>query len=229
MRTNKKIAFVFMIAVLAVPTVYFVLQFQNALAHYEYYSASARAQTESELTAYMISIIDIWAVPLEILAVARIFQSRKSEGASQSHDKMLAILYALQGFGFFATPFWGGIIIFLIPLPPPSEFYYSSIAVGLADIFITALAFSISAVFFLPAYGYVGKREWAQKVGFTLSLLSIFVWSYVEFHLVRAYFYEGLSTTYYLSLIFLFLALVVANIIAVCVVVWRYMISRQTR
>jgi len=229
MRTNKKIAFVFMIAVLTVPTVYFVLQFQNALAHYVYYSASARVQTESELTAYMISIIDIWVIPLEILALATIVQGRKVEGASRLHDRMFGIIYALQGLGFFAVPFWGSIINFLIPPPPPPAFYYSSFAAGLADLLLLAIAFSVSAVFFFTSYGSMRKRGWAKKLTFILSLLSLLVWSYVELHLVRAWLFEGLSTLYYLSLIFLILALAVANAIVVCVLVWQYMNTRQAR
>lgn len=229
MNTNKKVAIITMIATLAVPTGYFTLQFWNIVAHYEYRNASARVQTESELTAYMMSIIDIWAIPLEILALATIVQGRKVEGASRLHDRMFGIIYALQGLGFFAAPFWGAIINFLIPPPPSPAFYYSSIAAGLADLLLLAIAFSISMVFFLAAYGSLRKRGWAKKVAFPLSLLSLFVWSYVEFHLLRAWFFEGLSNTYYISLIFLILALAIANAMAVCVLVWRYIITRQAR
>lgn len=185
--------------------------------------------TESTLTTYLLSIIAVWAIPFEIFAVAIIIQGRKAEEAALSHDKMLAVIYSLQCLVFIAAPFWGTIINFLIPPLPPPDFYYSSFAAGFAALLLFALALSISVVFFVTAYGFIRNRGWARKVAFPLSFLSILVWSYAEFHLVRAWFFEGLSTMYYLSLIFSILALAVANAIAVYVLVWRYLISRQAR
>jgi len=186
-------------------------------------------ETESTITAYMASIVALWATPFEILAAATIFRSRKEEGAALLQDKVLSIIYGLQGIGFIVAPFWGGVVSFLIPPLPPQDFYYSSFAGAFAALLLLALAFAISLVFFLTAYGSLRRRGWAKKLTFSLSLPSLLIWSYVEFHLVRAWFFEGLSTMYYLSLIFLFLTLAVANAIVVCVLVWRYMSTRQTR
>lgn len=186
-------------------------------------------ETESTLTTCLISIIAVWAIPFEILVLAMIIEGRKAEGAALSHDKMLAIIYGLQGIGFIAAPFWGTIINFLIPPLPPPDFYYSSFAAGFAALFSVALALLISMLFFVAAYGFIRNRSWAKKVAFPPSFMSILVWSYTEFHLVRAWFFEQLSTSYHLSLIFLILALAIANAIAVSVLVWRYVISRQAK
>ena len=185
-------------------------------------------ETESMLTTYLISIIALWAIPFEILAVAMIIQGRKTENPVLLH-RILAIVYGLQGLGLIAAPFWGAIIDFLIPPLPPPDFYYSSIAGALGALFSLVFAFSISMVFFVTAYGLIRKRSWAKKAAFPISFLSVLVWSYGEFHLVRAWFFEGLATMYYLSLIFSVLALVVANAIAVYVLVWRYAVSRQAK
>jgi len=184
-------------------------------------------ETESTLVTYMVSIVALWAIPSEILAAVIIFQGRKAEGAALLHDKMLSIIYCTQGFGFIVASLWGTIFKVLIPPLPPPDFYYSSFASAFAAVFLFVFALSISAVFFLAAYGYLRKRDWAKKVAFPLSLLSLFVWSYVEFHLLTAWFFEGLSTMYYLSLIFLTLGLALANAIAVYVLVWRGMFSRR--
>jgi len=186
-------------------------------------------ETESTLTAYMMSVIDVWAISFEIVAVAIIFQGRKAEEAERAQSRMLASIFGLQGLGFLIAPFWGGVVNSLIPPLPPQDFYYSSFAGAFAALLLLALAFSISMVFFLTAYGSLKRRGWTKKLAFILSLPSLLIWSYVEFHLVRAWFFEGLSTIYYLSLIFLFLVLAVANAIAVCVLVWRYRITRQAR
>jgi len=226
MNVNTKVALIFVIAALAVPTGYFALQFWNAVAHYEI-NWSVRVQTESELTAYVISIIDIWVITFEILAIAIIIQGRKAEGAPLSHDRMFEIIYALQGFGFFAALFWGLMMTFLIPPPPPSGFRYVPLAPGLLYLILGAIAFSISAVSFLAAYGFLRKRSWAKKVAFSLSLPSMLLWSCLVYGFMRTWLV--FPTMFYLSLIFLVLALAVANAIVVFVLVWRYMIARKAR
>jgi len=186
-------------------------------------------ETESTITAYMASTVGLWAIPFEILAAATIFRSRKEEGAALLQYKVLSVIYGLQGFGFIVAPFWGAVVSFLIPRLPPQDFYYSSFAGAFVALLLFAFALSISMVFFLTAYGSLRKRGWAKKLAFSLSLPSLLTWSYVEFHLVRAWFFEGLSTMYYLSLIFLFLTLVIANAIVVSVLIRQYMITRQAR
>lgn len=186
-------------------------------------------ETESTLTTYFIFTITVWAIPCEIFAVATIIRSRKEEEPALSHDKMLTIIYILQGLGFIATPFWGTVINFLIPPLPPPDFYYSPFAAGFAVLLLIALASAISAVFFVTAYAIVRNKGWAKKVAFLISFLSVIVWSYAEFHLVRGWFFEGLSTMYYLSLILLILALAAANVIVSYVIAWRYVFSRQAK
>jgi len=227
MNLNKKGALILMIAVLSVPTGYFALQSWSAVAHYEV-NWSARVQTEEELIVYVISIIDIWVIPFEILAIAIIIHGRKTEGPPPSHDRMFEIIYALQGFGFFAALFWGSMMTFLIPPPPPpSGYYYVPLAPGILFLILGAIAFSISAVSFLAAYGFLRKRSWAKKVAFSLSLPSMLLWSCLVYGLVRTWLV--FPTMFYLSLIFLVLALAVANAIVVGVLVWRYMTTRQAR
>lgn len=186
-------------------------------------------ETESALLTYLLSTIAVWTIPLEILASVVILRGRKAESAALSHDKMLSVIYSLQGVGFIAAPLWSDIVNSLIPPLPPPDFYYSSFASAFAGFFLFILGFSVSLVFFVIAYGFLRHRNWAKRIALPLSALFLVAWSYSEVHLIMAWFSGGLLDTYHLSLTFVILALAVANAIVVGVLVWRYMIHRRAK
>ena len=104
-------------------------------------------ETESTLTTYFVFTIVVWAISSEIFAVAIVIRSRKAEVTALSHDKMLAIIYILQGLGFIAAPFWGTVINFLIPPLPPPDFYYSSFAPGFVSPVVCSCLVDFRGVF----------------------------------------------------------------------------------
>jgi len=167
------------------------------------------------ITTYTLFLVDAWAVVLGVIAVLIIFQERKIEKTiraspkGQEHNRMLAIMYGLQGIGIVAVlPFLGWINSVISE--PPVEFPYGLHgAAGIAASFVIGLVFVISLIFLGTALGLLLRARGARSVALSLSVISVLVWL-----LGGVYILTRPAMVQDLALAALYLATVAANVIA---------------
>jgi hypothetical protein len=192
------------------------------------YMGSSYGEPYTILSTYVLSIIDTWAIALEIVAVFLIIKlgAQKTETVPEreTHNVMLSIIYGLQGIGFLAAPYSVSLFYALIPLAPldPYQIAYGghgagAIAAGL--LYFGALIAGLVGLF--VAAGLFLRWNWTKYAAAAFSALGVFGWLYLDGILLQSSAVQGL-TVYNLVLGILFLATAAANGI-VLYIIWRRM------
>lgn len=179
-------------------------------------------ETYSVANTYTLSIVDAWAIGLEIVAVFLIVKEsfqripETIEKKAGPHYIMLSIIYASQGVGVIAGIqylFW---IQSIIPPAPPEFFYQSGAGAIAGGLVLWMIYFAGFALLFL-ALGLFRRAKWARE---TVPLVSIILMGGFFFLAMRALqplIWQGLSLSFNLALGVLFLVTVIANGIVVYV------------
>jgi hypothetical protein len=191
------------------------------------FMGSGYSEPYTTLNMYVFSIINTWAIALEIVAVSLIMRPRAQKAETvprrETHNVMLSIIYGLQGVGFLAAPYYFSFIYALIPLAPldPYQIAYGGHgAAGMMGQFLLYALFIAGLVDLLVAVGLFLRWNWTKNVATAFSAVGILGWLYIAVLLLQpSATMEGL-TVYTLTLAILFVVTAAANGIVVYVL-WR--------
>ena len=178
--------------------------------------------TYSAANTYTLSIVDAWAIGLEIVAVFLIVKEsfqripETIEKKAGPHYIMLSMIYASQGVGVIAGIqylFWIQSVI----APAPAEFFYQSGAGVIAgELLLWTIYFAGFAFLFL-ALGLFRRAKWARETVRLVSIILMAVFFYLAIRVLQPLIWQGLSFSFNLALGVLFLVTVIANAIVVYV------------
>lgn len=167
---------------------------------------------------YTSSIISVWIIGFEIVALSLIRKERGQKtvatSASEKHNVMLSIIYALQGLGIFVAPIYYRFIYALIPRPPLPSGYIPYGGHGVSEMAagFLLLAFNVIALVFLfVAIGLFFKKNWARKAATPISVLLTLVFSLAVPTTLKPLIDQGQLITYNIALGVLFSAVAIAH------------------
>lgn len=138
------------------------------------------SQAVTQIATWILIAVNVWAIGLEALAVLILVQERKVNGPARvpeetEHNKMLSVIYALQGFGLFIAPSFFTIINSVLSEPPRSGYYVGG-GGPLAALLVLGLVYFVSLVFWVVALGLFLDIDAARIGALFLSVISVFVW-----------------------------------------------------
>jgi len=136
-------------------------------------------EASTQITTNVLFTVDTWAVGLEAIAVLILLQERREDEAPRGrredeHNRMLAVIYALQGIGIITPLFFSAWINAVLSEPPP-EFYYQSGAGAIAVDIFRGLIYLAALIFLLTAWGLLLRNRAAMRATLFLSSISGFV------------------------------------------------------
>lgn len=199
------------------------------------YMATGHSEPYVTLNTYAFLTIDFWAIGLEIIAVSLIIKARTEKTGSLAekgmHYIMLPIIYALQGVGFLAAPYYFQFVNLLVPQAPPDPYYIPYGFHGAGGILFELLLFAafVLGIAFLSLAGVLFIRvKWARTAAFVVSVLFAFGWLYFAVLFFQSFLAQELIMLN-LLLALLFLLTAIAHGIAAYVASRRPSLPSQTQ